>query len=64
MREEHPGELEYIERAAASAARMNQSAMMRGEISKKSNGRERVISGNEPMDISLAKENRTGDPNP
>jgi formate dehydrogenase gamma subunit len=64
MREEHPGELEYIERAAVSAARMNQSAMMRGEISKKSNGRERVISGNEPMDISLAKENRTGDPNP
>ena len=62
MREEHPGELEYLERAAASARHMNRSTPTLGKVSHSDNGREAAVSGDVSMEQPLVKENRIGTP--
>lgn len=62
MREEHPGELEYLERAAAYTRRMNRSTPMRGKVAQSDNGREAAISSGVSTESPLVKENRTGTP--
>ncbi|MGW8249077.1 MAG: formate dehydrogenase subunit gamma [Anaerolineales bacterium] len=60
MREEHPAELEYIERAAALVAHHDKHASMRAENSNKSNGRETDASSEALVEVPLGKNGSKG----